>query len=118
MLDRIGILKILFIAVAVAGCATEISDTSERASPLPHRLDANGVQLLDRPLRIDFGRTDHSTISAMTKVLAVGPNGTRDCGGLQEVYWPDGTVLAFEAGNFRGWQKDGAGAGQNCGADS
>ena len=83
-------------------------------------LDAGGVQLTGRPQRIDFGRTDHSTELAMTKLVGQPPVERGICArGQPKVTWADGTVLYFVGGAFRGWSKiepDGAfqSAGNTC----
>ncbi|GFE64780.1 hypothetical protein [Litoreibacter roseus] len=74
------------------------------AQTIPYTLDANGIQLADRPLRIDFGRTDHSTMTAMTKLT--GQPAQRQVGctnGLRALTWRDGTVLVFDTTEFVGW---------------
>ncbi|MEM6594601.1 MAG: hypothetical protein AAF672_07395, partial [Pseudomonadota bacterium] len=50
----------------LAGCAAP----DPRPDPIPFALDAGGIQLLDRAQRVDFGRTDHSALSAMEKLTA------------------------------------------------
>lgn len=82
---------------------------------IPYALDAGGVQLLDRDQRIDFGRTDHSTESAMAKLVGSGPTESGSCaGGARYLTWKDGTTLIFTRGDFRGWQKGDTRAGLGC----
>ncbi|SHF35130.1 hypothetical protein SAMN05444273_105230 [Litoreibacter ascidiaceicola] len=106
--------RALAVTLLVAACAPA-GPNVPRSDPIPYTLDANGVQLSDRAQRIDFGRTDHSTIPAMTKLVGRGPTATRDCAGSgQQVEWPDGTALVFAAGEFRGWTNAAASAGLSC----
>jgi len=104
-------MRALVAVLLLAACAPSVP----RPDPIPYTLDAGGVQLSDRVLRIDFGRTDHSTVPAMTKLVGQPPAATRDCaGGGQRVEWPDGTALFFAAGEFRGWATRAGGAGLSC----
>ncbi|RLJ41280.1 hypothetical protein BCF46_3072 [Litoreibacter meonggei] len=106
--------RALAAVLLLAACAPTVP-TAPRSDPIPYTLDANGVQLSDRAQRIDFGRTDHSTVPAMTKLVGRGPTATRDCaGGRQQVEWPDGTTLVFAAGEFRGWTNAAGSAGLSC----
>lgn len=112
-------MKHWWVVLALAACAP-VPDTP-RSEPIPFQLDAKGVQLLDRSQRIDFGRTDHSTIPAMTKLIGKQPKGVFECtDGGQIVIWPDGTSLIMKRGAFRGWVSttlsNGAGATCNPGA--
>lgn len=78
-------------------------------------LDAGGVQLLDRAQRIDFGRTDHSTLGAMTKLAGRPPETTGLCpNGARFAQWRDGTALIFQGGDFRGWKTEETSAGLAC----
>lgn len=105
----------LFLVLVLAGCAATPPSTKPPTIPIAHQLDARGVQLLDRPQRIDFGRTDHSAERAMVKILASEPVQRGICGSSgQFVAWRDGTVLVFEAGDFRGWARGEAKAGLAC----
>lgn len=96
--------------VLLAGCA-EMSDRSE---PIPYRLDTGGVQLVGSELRIDFGRTDHSTVPAMSKLIGTGPVEEISCGSVTGVVWPDDVTLFFAGGDFRGWQTSVTSEGQTC----
>jgi len=110
-------MRALAAVLLLAACAPSVPSVPSvpRADPIPYTLDAGGVQLSDRVLRIDFGRTDHSTVPAMTKLVGQPPAATRDCaGGGQRVEWPDGTALIFAAGEFRGWATPAGGAGLSC----
>jgi hypothetical protein len=107
-------MRALVAVLLLAACAPTAANTP-RADPIPYTLDASGVQLSDRAQRIDFGRTDHSTVPAMTKVVGQMPTTTRNCaGGGQRVEWPDGTALIFTAGEFRGWTNAAGSAGLSC----
>ena len=107
-------MRALVAVLLLAACAPVVP-TSPRSDPIPYTLDANGVQLSDRAQRIDFGRTDHSTIPAMTKLVGRSPTTTRNCArGGQQVDWPDGTTLVFAAGEFRGWTNVAGSAGLSC----
>lgn len=106
--------RALVVLLMLAACAPA-APIAPRTTSIPYTLDAGGVQLSDRPQRIDFGRTDHSTIPAMTKLVGRGPTATGDCaGGGQKVDWPDGTTLVFAAGEFRGWTSAAGSAGLSC----
>lgn len=108
--------RALCLALVVAGCTTSSPD-GPASDPIPFKLDARGVQLLDRDQRIDFGRTDHSAEPAMSKLVGLPPASRRPCaGGGELVVWPDGTGLVFAGGAFRGWVSaaQGAGAGRSC----
>ncbi len=100
----------IFMTIVMMGCVP----STPAADPMPFALDAGGVRLLESPLRIDFGRTDHSTKSAMTKLQGTGPNGRRFCGTVTSDVWPDGTELFYDLGAFRGWRKGDAEAGKTC----
>ncbi|TDT73780.1 hypothetical protein BDE40_2556 [Litoreibacter halocynthiae] len=107
-------MRALVAVLLLAACAPA-APNSPRSEPISYTLDAGGVQLSDRAQRIDFGRTDHSTIPAMTKLVGRGPTATRDCaGGVQQVEWSDGTALVFAAGEFRGWTNATGSAGLSC----
>ncbi len=103
------------VVLLLAGCASSSGSGNPASQPIAHQLDPRGVQLLDRPQRIDFGRTDHSAERAMTKILASDPVQRGACGGgAQFVAWGDGTVFVFQRGDFRGWARGEAVAGQRC----
>ncbi|WP_299193919.1 hypothetical protein [uncultured Litoreibacter sp.] len=112
----------LFGMALVAGCAsTDGAATATKTDPIPYTLDSRGIQLVASPLRIDFGRTDHSTVAAMDKLVGQGPVSRAVCpDGSPFVVWADGTRLNFRGGAFRGWSKTAAdgivqAAGQTCG---
>jgi len=98
--------SILLLGAFLAGCEAP-TPAAPATKPIPYRLDSKGIQLIDRPQRVDFGRTDHSTIGAMTKLVGRGPVEQGFCGEVQRVRWPDGTTLYFQRGDFRGWSLDG-----------
>lgn len=102
------------LLLVLAGCASASGGDKPIPQPLAHQLDTRGVRLLDRPQRIDFGRTDHSAERAMTKILAAEPVQRGTCGAAQFVAWKDGTVLVFRGGDFRGWSRGDAQAGLRC----
>jgi hypothetical protein len=100
------------LCLVLAGCAVAPVPPSER---LEYALDGGGVDVPARGQRIDFGRTDHSAISAMTKLARRAPDGTGACtSGASFARWPDGTVLIFEAGAFSGWRSKTGRAGTIC----
>ena len=102
------------VTMLLTACAPS-APTAPRTTPIPYTLDSNGVQLVNRAQRIDFGRTDHSTIPAMTKLVGQPPAAPRDCAqGRQAVDWPDGTTLVFAAGALRGWANAQGQAGVSC----
>jgi hypothetical protein len=99
---RAGVIAVIALA-GLSACAVTRPEPP-KATPIPYALDAGGVQLADRPLRIDFGRTDHSTIPAMTKLVGQAETDRGICpDGRPFVVWPDGVALYFEAGAFVGW---------------
>lgn len=62
-------------------------------------------------LRIDFGRTQESTIPAVTRLLGAKPTFVRtnsECGAgpLDIATWEAGLTLLFQNGDFRGWLAD------------
>ena len=105
----------------VAGCAASLSDTGAvRTTPIAYEPDDRGIQVLGADGRIDFGRTDHSTLPAMTKLVGSPPVAQGSCAaGGQFASWSDGTRLHFLNGAFRGWHQarsDGSvrAAGTDC----
>ena len=101
----------------VAGCSAPSIEKPPAAQPIPFAFDQKGVQVLDRSQRIDFGRTDHSAIPAMTKLVGQAPVRQVACaGGGEIVVWPNGDALIMKRGAFRGWvsAKLGTGAGATC----
>jgi hypothetical protein len=102
---------------ALSACAAPSPDgQSGRSEPIPYLPDAEGLQLTDRPLRIDFGRTQSSTLPAMTKLVGQEPRASGACAdpGVSFADWPDGTRLVFARSRFLGWERDGASAGLRC----
>ncbi|MEM7470285.1 MAG: hypothetical protein AAF340_02970 [Pseudomonadota bacterium] len=90
------------VVLLMAGCAAP----EPRPNPIAFSLDAGGIQLLDRPQRVDFGRTDHSTLSAMTKLTASDPMREGACvGGGRYAAFGDGVALHFARGDFVGWSR-------------
>ena len=81
---------------------------------LEYQLDEGGVAIPSVEQRIDFGRTDHSTILAMTKLVGTSPTDQGICGEVQWVAWKDGAKLFFTGGDFRGWQMAQRAAGRTC----
>lgn len=109
------VLAVLLLAGCESASGSGATTGAPALQPLAHQLDTRGVQLLDRPQRIDFGRTDHSTEQAMAKILARDPVQRGACaGGAQFVAWEDGTVLVFRGGDFRGWARGAAQSGLTC----
>ncbi|WP_298259052.1 hypothetical protein [uncultured Litoreibacter sp.] len=107
-------MRALWLVVVLAACMPTAPSTP-RPDPIPYRLDESGIQLTDRVQRIDFGRTDHSTLPAMTKLVGAPPFASQDCaGGGQRVDWPDGTSLVFKGGTFRGWINAASAVGEGC----
>jgi len=88
--------------LGLAGCAPA-------PQPIPFTLDAGGVQLTDSPLRIDFGRTEDSTIAAMTRLMAAPPVDTGACSTTRFARWAGGPTLYFRDGDFIRWSAPGAG---------
>lgn len=99
------------LVLAVTACTAP----SPKTPPIPFALDANGVQLLDREQRIDFGRTDHSAEAAMTKLVGSGPTEAGACANSASfVAWDNGPTLIFQNGDFRGWKNGSDSAGLSC----
>ncbi|MCY4333526.1 MAG: hypothetical protein OXC60_02500 [Litoreibacter sp.] len=86
----------------LVGCAAP----EPRLDPIPFALDASGIQLLDRPQRVDFGRTDHSALSATEKLTggSVRRQGVCANGGSYALF-EGGVALHFVDGNFVGWAR-------------
>jgi hypothetical protein len=103
------------VAVLLLTACAPTESTTPRLNPISYTLDANGVQLSGSPQRIDFGRTDHSAIPAMTKLVGTKPTATQGCAsGGQKVEWSDGTSLVFVNGEFRGWTNTTSSTGASC----
>jgi hypothetical protein len=82
-------------------------------------LDAGGIDIPSLGKRIDFGRTQNSTVSAMKK-LGNPSSEIWECSGnvVAASFW-DATVLVFKQNqfkewSFRGWEKDGRTQGLVC----
>lgn len=102
---------ILVLAVLLPACTA----APERSAPPAFAPDAEGIAIVGSPLRIDFGRTEESTISAVTRLEGTGPREVVDCGGVRAARWPSGLGLHFRDGAFLGWARpDGSGAGIPC----
>ena len=92
--------------VVLAGCTAPTVERAPVTDPIPYVLDARGIDVIGAPGRIDFGRTDHSTIPAMNKLVGRSAVEQRMCSsGVQRVTWPDGVSLHFAGGNFVGWSR-------------
>lgn len=102
------------MGLLVAGCGgSGTAPTNERS--IPYVPDLQGLRLLDRPLRVDFGRTDHSTLTAMRKIEPLGPKEHGTCSdGLNYVLWSDGLRLVFNGADFVGWENSQGEAGAKC----
>lgn len=79
----------------------------------------DGIEAGTTGLEIDFGRTEGSTVTAMSKLIGSAPSRTGQCGSLRRVEWTDGTTLFFEPKpndppTFVGWMTATAAAGRNC----
>lgn len=101
--------------VALAACASSETTAPPTSEPIAFVLDARGIQVTGQPGRVDFGRTDHSAISAMSKLVGAGVASQGSCGTVSYAAWPDQTVLYFQAGDFRGWSSPTGSAGLTCG---
>jgi len=101
--------------LALGACAPAVPPQPAKTEPIAFVLDAGGIQVTGQPGRIDFGRTDHSAIPAMTRLVGTGPVSQDICGVLSAVTWPDQTTLYFTAGDFRGWTSPTGSAGLTCG---
>lgn len=105
----------VFVAFCLVGCTSAPVDLPA-SDPIPFVMDIGGVQLSGSALRIDFGRTDHSAVPAMTKLVGSDPVSRHGCpGGATRVVWPDGNQMIFQGGDFVGWiDADGRSAGAAC----
>lgn len=89
------------VSLSIAACSTNVG---QRVPAIAYVPDPNGIQLLDSPLRIDFGRTETSTITAMKKLEGVAPSLIGNCGGeVTFSAWSRGLILYFEDGDFVRW---------------
>lgn len=86
---------------------------SPKPLPIGYQLDTGGIDVSARGQRVDFGRTDHSAISAMTKLVGSAPDATGGCAAVSWAQW-DRVTLYFNAGDFRGWRTDDRSAGVIC----
>ena len=103
-------------ALVVAGCSPTPPDLAKQTSaPIAYQLDGGGVQLSGAAMRIDFGRTDHSAIPAMSKLVGSAPISQQACGDVLEVSWAGDVRLYFVGGDFRGWSNTERSAGATCG---
>jgi hypothetical protein len=97
-------------ALLVAGCVAAPEGgggaTAPRAAGL--HLDAQGIQPVGSPLRIDFGRAGEGVVAAVTRLYGTGPVDTLrtpGCGAgpVTEVRWANGLALSLVGGSFVGW---------------
>lgn len=101
MLRTLGVL----LTLPLLGC-TGPSPDQPRSTPIPYTLDAGGIQLTKQMLRVDFGRTAHSTDRAMTKLTGQPAIRRETCpNGRPKVTYADGTTLYFAENAFKGWSK-------------
>lgn len=112
----------MILCGALMACGQGVTPAAVKTTtPIAYSLDTGGIALVGRSQRVDFGRTDHSTERAMTKLVGQGPVSREICAdGRPKLVWADGTILFFERGAFRGWSKRGAdgalqSAGRTCG---
>lgn len=95
------------VAILLAGCAAPVGETPAVSDPIPYALDQQGISVVGASGRIDFGRTDHSTIPAMTKLVGRRSVDQVLCAtGIERMTWPDGVTLYFAGGNFVGWSRE------------
>jgi hypothetical protein len=107
---------LLVAMIALGACApAAVAPPAVKTQPIAFVPDAGGIQVTGQPGRIDFGRTDHSAIPAMTRLVGSGPVSQEACGAVSSVTWPDQTTLYFTAGDFRGWSSPTGSAGLTCG---
>lgn len=79
----------------------------------------DGIDAGSTGLEIDFGRTEGSTVAAMSKLMGSAPSRTGQCGPLRLAEWKDGTTLFFEPKPydppaFVGWATATGAAGRSC----
>jgi hypothetical protein len=93
---------------------------AEKPFPAPafYNLDDGGIEVADGK-RIDFGRTQSSTVSAMHKIMGITEGEAFECGDLVVVTLADGVALVFAQNqfsewSFRGWQTEERSAGKVC----
>lgn len=109
-----GGLRAVWLCALLAGCAPAGPPEPARTQPIAYVLDAGGIQVTGQPGRVDFGRTDHSAISAMTRLVGQGASTQGVCGALSYATWADETVLYFTEGALRGWSSPTGRAGLTC----
>ena len=98
---------ILGLAAALAGCSGQVPAPIATA-PVGLATDAEGLIALQNGLRVDFGRTQSSTIASATKLMGAAPdqvvtNSECGAGPLDIATWNNRLTLLFQGGNFRGW---------------
>jgi hypothetical protein len=87
-------------------------------TPAWYQLDGGGIEVAYGK-RIDFGRTQNSTIMAMNKIIGISEGELFECDDLVVATFPGGVGLIFEQNNFgewsfRGWQTEDRSAGLIC----
>ncbi|MEM9756944.1 MAG: hypothetical protein AAF914_13155 [Pseudomonadota bacterium] len=67
--------------------------------------DGGGLQPAGTTLRIDFGRAKQGVADSVGRLLGGSPTAI-DCQAAETeaLVWPDGLMLVFRDGDFRGWQ--------------
>lgn len=113
--------------LVLAGCSEDGAPSSSSgatyATPVGDPVfTADGIDVGQTGMEIDFGRAQPGAITAMSKLMGAEPSQiAAACTGLTAARWRDGTVLYFEQrpydpGAFVGWSRADGQAGRTCGA--
>lgn len=100
--------SVLAAVLALAGCVAAGPEPARGPAPQGLFLDGAGIQPAGSPLRVDFGRAEAGTVSAVTKLLGAPPAevlADAACAGgpMTAVRWSNGLSLSFRRGTFVGW---------------
>ncbi|KMW60620.1 hypothetical protein AIOL_000784 [Candidatus Rhodobacter oscarellae] len=95
-------------ACALSACGGAVEAPSRAPAAPAFQATATGLLLPKSGLRVDFGRTQESTVLAVTKLLSGPPSRqfqNLECGAgpVQFAEWPGGLTLLFQNGDFEGW---------------
>lgn len=97
--------RAFFFLLALGAC---VAGAEPPLQQMGLRADSQGLQPIGIPLRIDFSRTEESTIASVSKLLGQPPKTRQlreECGAgpVTEVSWSNGLTLNFQNGDFLGW---------------
>lgn len=107
-IDRVRRHKIR-VAAALCGVALVGCGGTDAPPPVAPQgeviLGPSGLLVAGTGLEIGFGRTEASSVAAVTKLLGQAPDEARMIDGCgRELTWPSGLTLTFVEGDFRGWR--------------